>query len=348
MLRRRLNPAYLVGDWTVPSQVPPSAALHTLVERSKKLYEKRVTLSVQNASPREILNQLVAAHGELGWAVSYELRTPSPQTPVSIEEATCVIRLIPFAGDGFVADLLPASLLVPPGVRGGPPPVPPAGPPPPTPAGGRVLAELPMDVYRMSTLLARLSTVLSASVGSEIVIDSPITATTAGGRPGPSSQAYDLTGLSLAAALSKVTEWMPEYAWTLDAGVHHLRPRAQNPVSQILDMKVDRFAGRYEDVRSAVLAVLDVIDKTVPGGPPAGRTVINSMTTPAPTEDMKKSTVFDLTGVTIRQLLDSLVTQHGRLSWTMEARRSGTGSTALQLRVYSFDGSTINAPPIVR
>jgi hypothetical protein len=190
---------------------------------------------------------------------------------------------------------------------------------------------------------------LSVSVGSEIFVAPPSPITTAGARPGPSSQAYDLTGLAMADALGKLTEWMPEYAWTLNDGVYHLRPRGANAASQALDLQVDRFAGRHEDVAAAVGAIRDLIDRAVTrtAGAP-GQQMITSMVTPAATADMKKAVTFDLAKVTVRQVLDALVTQHGRLSWTIEARRSANGATALSLRVHSFDGSTINAPTIMR
>jgi hypothetical protein len=203
-----------------------------------------------------------------------------------------------------------------------------------------------MDVARMSAVVNRLSVVLSTPVGVEIVMSSAIPAG-AGTRPGAGSQAYDLTGLAMGDALGKVTDWMPEYAWSLDDGVYHLRPRAANPVSHALDIRVDRFAGRFDDVRMAATAIRDLIDRSLPTRSPVtgtGSPVLSA--NPGP--DMQKAVAFDATNVSLRQLLDTFATQHGRLSWMMEARRQTNGLNALLLRIQTFDGVTLNLSPIVR
>ena len=336
ILRRRLNPAYVVGDWADPSLGPPSPALQSVMERSKNLYEKRVTLSVSNATPREILNRLIATHGELGWAVSYELPKMSLQTPVRIEEATCVIRLIPFAGTGFIADVPPAS---PPMAASPPPPM-------PTPAGGRVMVNLPLSAPGLMMAMSRLSTALSVPAGVEVLSG---LSSVSDASVSPSAQAYDLTGLSMSQALAKLVEWMPNYAWTFDNGVYHVRPRAESLINRALDINVDRFSGKYADVRGAVNAIRDLIDARLPRAAPPP-TVIGSLVASlgSSSSDLAKPIALDLTNVTVRQILDALVTQHGRLSWIVDARTEANGSATWRLRVESFGGGAVDALPIVR
>lgn len=60
-----------------------------------KWTEKRVSLKAENATPREILNRLIALDGGSMWAIVYLSQVP----PVPSIEETCVIRLIPFPGD---------------------------------------------------------------------------------------------------------------------------------------------------------------------------------------------------------------------------------------------------------
>jgi hypothetical protein len=89
-LRRKLNPAY--PDRLVEAVIGPDG---DRLRAAQAMFNRRVTLVVDGASPREILNRLVLAHGELRWTVEYTARLPTPVPDSSESNATISLWMFP-------------------------------------------------------------------------------------------------------------------------------------------------------------------------------------------------------------------------------------------------------------
>lgn len=319
-----------------------------------------ITLSLTDVTVLDALNAIATANGAMSWMVNYD-----PGRAL-YESAT-----IQFIEGGYrVTALSKLSLAQP---------IPLAKPE----AHGvvtlpRVIVSVPMNAASLLTTVERLSASLAVPVGAEVTTGFPllsprdlVTPAVGHGASGPATglaggvvgdvprgvpaassgqlaRAYDLTGLTMPEALTKLAEWNLEYAWTEDNGVYHIRPRAVHAASQALDARVDRFANRYNDVPSAALAIRDLIDRLTAPRPPSPTVITSWVSSGSRTPDMQKPLTLDLSNLTVRQLLDAMVTEHGRLSWTFETRSQANGVSTWQLRIHSFDGSTSSPPPIVR
>jgi hypothetical protein len=113
-LRHRLNSRYKEQDYP-PSTVALGRTLNPRdVERrtaTKALMDRHVTLSLEHATPREVLDCLVAQHRELVWVVTYQARSPYDQAHAI--EADWFIDLVPFEPPASAAMFAPIRESVP-------------------------------------------------------------------------------------------------------------------------------------------------------------------------------------------------------------------------------------------
>jgi hypothetical protein len=94
-----MNPAFDAGPnrggtgGSIASR--PGEDIEARIRKAETLFNRLVTLSVEQATPRQILNRLVAQHGELFWTVEFTRRPQSEGAgPV---ETNCTISLHTFA-----------------------------------------------------------------------------------------------------------------------------------------------------------------------------------------------------------------------------------------------------------
>ena len=106
-LRRRMNPAFVV-----PASSPPGVRMPTPLDA---LIEQHVTLILENPTPRQVLDAIVAKVPGLFWTVSY--RGPGGGTAAQVREADCVITI------GSPMNPTSTATFMPPGAFANPPPV---------------------------------------------------------------------------------------------------------------------------------------------------------------------------------------------------------------------------------
>jgi hypothetical protein len=307
-------------------------------ELTRALFSRPVTLSVTDASPRQILNRLVALHGEMLWTARYIDSRPGA-VPAPILE-NCQIEIFPAPPETLtrVMTLRPPS----PPVSLPPSPAPVASPPqPPAPAGApRVTVNLPVTPEGLTAAIVRLGAATRQALGVEVAgASTPPQASPSGER-----QFYDLTGLSVPEALDRLTGFAPEYAWTKDGDTFHIRPRALQ--ATLLDQRVDRFTGRFENVMMAMTAVLAIWNPSQ-RPPPPGRFPPASWSDEAKALTQRLVEV-DLANVTVRDILDEIARKHGAMSWAVTYRGSATVPGVVHLLFAGFDqwstGSSTTIP----
>src|SRR5262245_47359727 len=98
VLRHLMNPAFSDRPLTGPSTTffgfsAPGSQRRSLA--AEMLFSKTVTLAIEDATPRQILNRLVAQHGELFWIAEY--RSLTPYEAVEPIETNCTLLLSTFA-----------------------------------------------------------------------------------------------------------------------------------------------------------------------------------------------------------------------------------------------------------
>jgi hypothetical protein len=210
------------------------------------------------------------------------------------------------------------------------------GPPPVRPAGPPVTIDLPASPARARTAFQSLARSLSRPAGIEAVTDTA-------GFTAVASQYYELTGLPAADALAKLASLLPEYTFTEDRGVMHMQPRALvNDPSNWLNMKVDKFDQHFDNARDAMNAVAAIRARPAPGFPPAPAPVtiappstgmVGGISSGIPGgivggfpdtlgPRLVTSITISMTNVTVREILDEMVRQHGSLTWTLDHRAS--------------------------
>jgi hypothetical protein len=198
---------------------------------------------------------------------------------------------------------------------------------------------LPAQPENLVTVAARLGASARRAFGIEVVTSGQPAAPASGER-----SIYDLTGLSLPDALNKIMEFIPGYASSAQSDVVHVRPKgADGPVPTVLDRRVPKFAGRFENLQLAMRAVSALISGA------ADPSVVPAFGNfpPAAWSDEVKALVtrpveIDLTDVTIRQILDEVARKHGAMSWAVIHRGSIDGPQGLQLVFLGFEQWSVN------
>jgi len=318
-LRHVIDPAYLASDW----QGSGAASMN-----------RPVTLSVDRATPRSIIDQLVAQHGGLLWVASFEPATIYDQARA--QPSDWVLTLVPIDDSGIpvrmepVRDAAASRPIVGNELRTA------------RPSGPSVQFDLPASAARLRGTLMMLGREFRQPIGSEVIVS--------GAPLGPQSpQYYDLTGLPLAEVFDKLVSFLPEYAVTTDRGVVHFQPKALAADSNAwLNRKVSRVDQHFDNLSDALHFVAALGGPGISGArssspvsnaPPG--IGVTPPSTPMPpgvsalADRMKASITLSMTDVTIRDVLDEIARQSGTMSWSVDHR--GAQAT---LTFSGFDGWT--------
>jgi hypothetical protein len=189
--------------------------------------------------------------------------------------------------------------------------------------------------------LDRLSMATRTPVGIETI--SPLPPGLPPPPTSPSSAYYDLTGLTMQEALDKLTAFLPEYSWSLDDGIHHIRPRSLAQARNLpLDKPVDRFSRSFANVQAALTGVREIFQTPLGAGVGMAMGLSGSSSgfgTPERVNESRERPIsVDLTNVTVRQILDAIVRRHGDISWTVEYVDANGTYPQFQLHFTGFDG----------
>jgi hypothetical protein len=314
-LRRALDPKFEPRDWD---------------SGGGEVMNKPVSLSVRNAAPREILNQLTRLHGDLVWMSSFRPR--ADRADARVED--WVVTLTPISAPGPIVSLapaggVPASTLQP---RISRPPLP----------GSPVTLDLPVTPTSLRLSLSAMGRSIGTPIGFEnVAVEMPATPTPLE-RP---SDYYDLSGLGTQELIDKLQELAPEYQFRLINGVYRVQPRvAQSLSTSWLDQPIDRFEQRFENLRDAMYAVAAIGRPTAMGGRGAAPSAPTAAPQPVSpglaslNERLQKTLVLSLTNTTVRDILDEIARQFGRLMWSVEQRTSPLGTTSVSLTFSGYDG----------
>jgi hypothetical protein len=303
-LRRMLDPQFTPVDW---------------VGDHADILNRPVTLSVMSASPREILNRLARQHGDIIWSSSFQGPGASIQS--------WVITLTPMTVSGPVISIIntgvvPASSLLPRTTR--------------ALAGRMVRIDLPVTPVSLRVALGaagRFSNGLPAGIEGVASVTPTLSTLNLGlMRPVDS---YDLSGLSGQQLMDTLQELAPEYEFTIVNDLLRVKPRTPQTVSTAwLDQRVDRFEHRFENLREAIQTVA-ALRPLSPGrtGPQSASPGPSSLT-----ERLQKTFVVSLTNTTVRDILDEIARQFGRIVWSAEQRTSAQGVTSISLWISGFEG----------
>jgi hypothetical protein len=350
-LRHAINPRVIEQDYRNSGGSIGGSSLEDIQRRqalTQQLMDQHVTLTIEHATPREILNRLAVAHGRIMWVASYEPDAASAGAPEAREDR-CVIRLGTI-GEAYgavvrpVADPAPAPPAAP--ARAGPPPMPArsigiAAVPPP-PAASRLVVSVPVTAIEMTGALHRLSRINGAQFGIELLQAAVDPATQRAVQPGRNQ--YDLTGLPTNAVLDRLTRFLPDYTWSESRGVYHVRAQALQGRSNLaLDRIVPTFFGTFANVNEALAAVHRLFDPTFPPRADAFPNA-NAETRAALTKVFSVS----LTNVTVREILDEMAHQHGSLSWQAQYRDTAGGYPGMVLRFTGPPAWGVSMSAVVR
>jgi hypothetical protein len=317
-LRGMMNPRVEPADWTGPN----AATMN-----------RPVTIGLERTTVRDVLNELVRAHGGLMWSARYE--GAAPTDTAEARETDLVLTFTPLDNSG------PPIRMVPPGRPAAAPDTP--MPPMPTMARGagpgpvRATLDLPATPQRVGLALSQIARSTATPMGVEHVYPQTI------GLSRPGSEYYDLTGLSVDEAIEKVLAFAPEYVLSTDRGIRHVRARAvaADP-SSWLNRRVAKFEQHFDNLRDAHQMVAGLALVSPRGGVPPPTGPIVAPSSDALRERLATSITISLTDVTIREVLDEIARQHGRLMWSVEHRQSGGAPAGLTLTFAGFDGWSIS------
>jgi hypothetical protein len=341
-LRRRLNPAYPQRDSSVVSSFPgpPIAGVQTRMQMSDAIFNRPISIAVDHASPREILNRLVLANGDVRWTVRYDGPLPS-DLPDPIE-ANCVVLISTFSHVGTSRELHPVRPPRAPGAMAASSASSASVPP----LRAALPVVLPTSASALRTALDAMVMRLRIPVGA-VVIEPPETRGQLQELAAERAAAprYNLAGLSLADTFDKVLSSLPDYAWSLDQGVYHVEPRALKAAADsALNRRVDHVDAQVGTVNDAAALVMGLIDRrpaqtrmpSGPNPPDAVRSVMN------------RTLRIVVERGRVRDVLDQIALQHGALSWTV-VLSDPTGSTGMfQIVFRGFDGWGLSMATAIR
>lgn len=334
-LRQRMNPKY--PSMTGPGAIVPGG--RTSAPPTALMYgEKPLTLSLENPTPREVLNALVAQQGDVSWTVTYE--SSVSWVPAQAREADCAITLNAFPGGGLNARF---PRYVDPAAP--PPPPRPESLPPSSIVGPRLTIALPLTPRTLRTSVLRVLQATRTPIGIEMVTPYEPGAPA---RPLASTNMYDLTGLTVEQALDKIVGFLPDYSWQKDGGVYHVRPKALvNNGKLPFDRRIDTFTQQFDDVRSAMYGVLALVDprRAAMGVP----TIVGSSAIPdRNAQYTNRPIAVDLKGATIREILDAIILKHGDMWWSATYTDANGTYPQVMLEFVGFDGWTFGSSAAIR
>jgi hypothetical protein len=341
-LRRRLNPAYPERDTSIAGSFPgaPIAQVQTRMQMSDAIFNRRISIAADHASPREILNRLVLANGDLRWTVRYDGPLPS-DLPDPIE-ANCVVLVSTFADVGTSKELHPVrpprapdavaassgrSALVP-------------------PLGAALPVVLPTSASALRTALDAMMMRLRIPIGA-VVIEPPETRgqlQTLWAKENAAPR-YNIAGLPVVDAFDKVLSGLPDYTWSLDQRVYHVEPRALKAAADsALNRRVDHVDTQVGTVSDAAALVLGLVDRRSPVG--------RMPSSPDPPDSvrslMNRTMRIVVERGRVRDVLDQIALQHGALSWTVVLSDPAGSTGMFQIVFRGFEGWAMSMSTAIR
>ena len=335
VLRHRMNPEYPEHRPRVmATSILGSSAADTdrRFHAAQAILDRRVTVVVDHAPPREILDRLAAANGDLRWVVQYH--GPSPTEAPEPIEANCTITFATFPdiGISYAAGPIPAprSTATPPAVT---PAIPRTGP--------NLQVVLPTSPNNLRLALQMMASRLRVPIGAVVIQPGQTRAEMQADADARTNGVhYDLTGLSVSLGLDKILETMPAYTWRNDGGVYHVVPRQLS--TSVLDRPVEHLDAQLASVDEALALVLSLVDRQSPAKrtPPNRPPQIQALT------NRPMHVVVD--NGTIRDVLDELAHRHGALAWlaTLSDPSGATGRILITLQ--GFDGWGVSSSTEIR
>lgn len=304
----RARPAGVTPSAAVaPCSVPMARTTGPGVRSTAALgaLDRRISLTLGNPTPRQVLNAIVGLHNDLTWLVTYE--SPEPLQAPQMRDEDCVIALGAFFGGPIIPERFYASLDRAPRV---------SSDGAAAPIGPRLFAspltlDLPVSWAKVEGALARL-TADGERFGVEYMIE-PGVAESPASAP-PSGRAYSLAGLAVPSALAKIGQFA-DAGWTQDGDVYHLR---QTALEQRADLPIDRVITRVDERFTEPRQVTDYLRKLLqaprrPGLPIA--TGATGLVTINQSQANMHAISLAMTNVKVREILDEIVRQLGGAAW---------------------------------
>jgi hypothetical protein len=183
---------------------------------------------------------------------------------------------------------------------------------------------LPLTPYSLQRALADIAWAARLPIGYEAPEDEPW-------QPAPTKSSVETGGHTIAEILNEIVARQPRYAWTLDDGVIHLRPKASaaDP-GNILNREVEEFAVDQATLQQALQEVHFTLRPGLRGGGIVG-------SGPAPSTLGLRHFSVRLRSSTVQGVLDAIVKAHGASSWSLTY--TGTeGARQYRITFHTFDG----------
>lgn len=310
-LRQRMNPEAAKG--TALSSAPPEFG-----PGRENQWAKTLTFTLDQATPRSVLNVLVAQHGNLAWLVRYQNLVPERDADVRNTDAVVVLSLLNDPGSApLQVDVNGAMTLMRTPARGSPfaitlerPPGVPPGPPPGGPAPPAHLY-FPTRVGRVDSNLDRLCRGLGGRCVIEVLTDELRTT----GPAGPNEAYYDFTGMPIEAALDVLTRILPDLTWRREGTLYRIRSRGLDAMK---DLPLDRRVASFEHDLPTVSAVRDAMRRVLltslaDGSPASSGPGVELITSGGQAAD--RPIAVRMRNATIREILNEISRAHGELTW---------------------------------
>jgi hypothetical protein len=310
-LGRRFDPAYqpsrVVSSGSQSVAPVPAAAQQRFMLIGEAL-QRRMSVHLSNSTVRGVLDAIVAAHGEAGWVVSFKGTTPS-----RIDSRIDVVLW-----KGSVVSAFPLG-------------------PPRLATQPQLLYPLPLRRADLQSLPMRVTAGRPSPMGLELGPECLV----ATGEDG--QFALDLTGLDIGEALPVFLTHCGGYEFREVQGVLNIGPRGSFEQS-CLNLRAKDFHVKDIPLCDTLADVVRIFDPRFAG--PAEplstrmrqRRTGSGQSAPANYELLKPVTL-QLRKVTVREILNALVTSHGSASWTLEEQngmvtltfQASTGSMSMMV-----------------
>lgn len=333
LLRRRMQGASVEAR-DVETDTLPAVLDDTMVTP----LSRPVTVSLAEATPREVLNAIVREHGGLTWTVAYEPQDATRAARVAERDSVILLRpardygisSLRIARDGRLSAFNTRTPLVRvPSTRG----------------SLRATLQLPFPEPRLDEEIDRLCRALEIRCAIELISRTP---------PGwdmlrgSTAASYDFSGLTPAEALDALTGLAPGLAWRRDGEVYRISSAALSGARDLpLDRRVRNFEGRFESLTALAHGVRELF--TIVPAPRRGATPVNvfgatggaNRTTMSPTAGaLERPLSLKLRNVSVRQILDEMAKAHGTLSWSVQYIDAHGTYPEFELRLSQPDSAT--------
>jgi hypothetical protein len=331
------------AEWQPPADstwLNPAAPLSAAPAGVADWRGRTFSVSLERPLVLQVLNAVAVAHGSVGWRVDFT----GPRVTWG-DARLLFIGLLP----GQTTLLTSARASAVPRSRS------------PADLVPRVVLELPPTPSRLAAVFRALARAGVVRVGLELLPESVMA------RPGavPAGEwQADLTGLSGDAAIDRILGLAPQYERVDENGVINIVPRgSRSNGGEILNRRVKTF-----DVKNAMIVGLPgplrAAVTGLPASPAAGPLLrpppparpVNPAIPEAARRQMEeqdrlrdaewtRTTTLSLRNVTLRQVLNALMTERDDLTWTVAFTGDNASAPALQIELAGrWTGATLTLP----